>query len=221
VGESGIDVSTEKVKRDLKEYIKRVEKGDDLDDMPSHHFNAEQQVVLAVMKNRINFLHHNYKMQKNVMALYESVIHKLTQANSVIPHQTFYLQGGGNMTGKNYSSINSQGVIQGEHLQQIENNIDQSIHIGKSFNEKKDQVQNVSRLMESVEKSMALPKKNKEEIKKNLSKVVNELQDEEQPDPSRIKKWLNIAKDFLGTASAGKELIDQAKDAFSSFKLPF
>lgn len=222
VGDAGLDVSEEKVKDDLREFINKVEKGDDLDDLPVDHFSPSQQALLNTMKNRINFLHVSYKTQRRATELYESVLDRLALAHTGFnPQQNFYLQGGGTMSDKRNTSINSQGVVQGEDIKTIDIDIDQSIKIGRSFNEKKSQVEKVRQLMDSLSNSTELNDSEREEATKNLRKVKEELEDEEKPDSSRIKKWMDRAKDFLKIAKEGQGLYESAKETFESFDLPF
>ncbi len=56
IAESGITVSTDQVKQDLKDYIHKVQKGSPLDDLPVVIEEPEHQALLLAMKNRISFL---------------------------------------------------------------------------------------------------------------------------------------------------------------------
>jgi hypothetical protein len=56
---------------------------------------------------------------------------------------------------------------------------------------------------------------------KYLGKVEDELTDEEKPDESKIKKWLDRAKTFLTTLGAGVSLLQKAREVFASFGITF
>lgn len=55
LGDEGINVSTQKVKKDLQEYIHKIQSGDTLNDLPVILPEAEHNLLLTLMKNRINF----------------------------------------------------------------------------------------------------------------------------------------------------------------------
>jgi hypothetical protein len=59
------------------------------------------------------------------------------------------------------------------------------------------------------------------EADKALRKVVDELQDEEHPDPTRIHRWLETAKYSMKALGLTKEVAEAAKAAWEIFKLTF
>jgi hypothetical protein len=59
------------------------------------------------------------------------------------------------------------------------------------------------------------------EIHKYLKKTTDELEEEEQPDPNRIYRWLQIAKNSLQTIALTKEVSDAAQAVWEAFKITF
>lgn len=218
VVDTGVTVSTDKVKQDLQDYINKVKSGLPLDDLPTIIPEPKHQLLLMVMKNRINFLQHSYTTQKNVTELYENILKELSlKGFGIQPAPNFYIQGGGQMTPSNYNAINSNQIAQGKSIRMIDNQIDQSIRIENSFNERKDQIESISKLLDSLKIAETNQEEKKEEVIRNISNVKDELSEEEVPEPLRIKKWLEKAKNSLRYLKIGKEVLEQAKELFSSF----
>lgn len=216
--DQGVSVSTKTVQEDLKEYIARVQEGDSLDDMPVVIPDAEHAALILAMRNRINFLQHTYNAQRNVVEFYERILREGGVRNfGVAPAQNFYLQGGGTMASRNYTAIGSTHVVQGD-----QNEVDQSIRIAESFNEKKQQLENLDALIEALLKaSQDTPAQDSKRAVVNLEKVKDELATEQKPDGSRIKKWLETAQASIKALALGKDVVDLATKTFDGFDLPF
>lgn len=218
VVDTGVTVSTDKVKQDLQDYINKVKSGLPLDDLPVIISEHKHHLLLTVMKNRINFLQHSYTTQKNVTKLYENILQELSLKGFGIQHSpNFYIQGGGQMTPSNYNAINSNQIAQGKSIHMIDNQIDQSIKIENSFNERKNQIESLSKLLDSLRIAETNQEEKKEEVIRNISNVKDELSEEEAPEPLRIRKWLEKAKNSLSYLKIGKEVLEQARELFSSF----
>lgn len=215
-----IIVSTEQVENDLHEYIEKVQRGDPLDDLPIVIPESHHHALLIAMRNRINFLHHTYVSQKNVIALYETAIRdNISRSMGAIPVNTFYLQGGGTIMPNNYTAIDSQNIAQGANNELSNNIIDQSIKIGSSFNEKRTQLELIDRLTSSLKLTTHASTEAGKKAIINLEKVKDELEGEENPDGTRVKKWLGTSKDVIATMGLTKEVVDIAKEVFASFGL--
>lgn len=222
IAEGGINVSTGQVETDLKDYISRVHRGDILDDLPVVIPEPQHEALLLAMRNRINFLQHTYRARENVIEFYQSVLREGgARGYGIVAPQNFYLTGGGGMTTKNYTAHGSQNVAQGEHNQASDNVINQSVRIGQSFNEKKEQLEGLERLIAVLMTGeLGLPEVSKRAVI-NLEKVRDELTSEETPDMGRIKKWLETAKSGLKSLTLGKDLLDLAENVFGKFDLSF
>ena len=215
LGESGINVSTGQVKRDLKEYLDKINSGQPLDDIPTVISPEEHDIILTTLKNRLSFLQMNYNIQKNTIALYEKVIDRITSSpHGFVPSANFYLQSGGAMDSRKYISTNSSNVIQGDDNLLL----DSSIRIADSFNDKAEQIENIQNLVDALEK-VEEDAEQKQRAIINLAKVKDELADEATPDKGRIAKWLEKTKDYLGTLKLANETVLLVKKVYESFNL--
>ncbi|MBU1702592.1 MAG: hypothetical protein KJ970_10665 [Candidatus Eisenbacteria bacterium] len=64
LSDSGTVVGANRVREDLKEYLERVVKGGDFDDLPIITSIEEHDLVVTILKNRITFLKANYDIEK-------------------------------------------------------------------------------------------------------------------------------------------------------------
>ncbi len=213
------NVTTEEVQADFQEYVERIQNGGVLDDLPVILSLLEHNKLLTIMKNRINFLQHNYNLEKNAVIFYERMLSNFSSVK-LLPAPNVIVHTGGNMTSKNYNATNSSHLIQGENNDYTDNSIDASIKIAGSFNEKKNQIESIARLIEILKSNNEVDATEKGKAITNLEKVKDELQDEEKPDESRIKKWLQKAKDSLALLKLGKEGVDAVVEVYKSLGLP-
>ena len=215
INDDGISVSTQKVRNDIKEYIQRVKNGDSLDELPTLISPEEHSLILTQMKNRISFLEHNYKLQNNAIEFYENMMKRLNSSPNGIQHQpTIFVQTGGTNQPQSYLSNNSQGVIQGTNIQDINS----SIRIADSFKSRENQINEIKVLIE-LTKNDSKGIENKEVVIKNLSKIKDELEDEEMPDKSRIEKWLKNTRQCFENSNFTSETTKYGNKVFESFNL--
>lgn len=218
----GLTVPIRKVQSDLREYIQRVQEGDTLDDLPVVIAGAEHATLVLALKNRINYLQHTYTAQKNVIEFYERVLKDSpTGMLGIQPAHNFYLQTGGSMAPSNYSAIGSNNVAQGKNIEASHNTVDQSVHIASSFNEKKQQLDNLDALIAHLQAAQPTPIEDTKKAILNLEKVKDELATEAKPDVKHIGKWLDVAKSSLKTLSLGRDLYDLATKAYNAFQVSF
>lgn len=213
--EAGITVSTAQVRRDLAEYIEKVRRDDPLEDLPEVLPHDEHYALVLAMRNRINFLHHTYKAQTEVIRFYNRFLTSLPiQHLGASPAHHFYLQGSGAMDQRTYSAINSPQAAQGDHNLLAGN----TVQIGSTANERLAQIQLVEKFIEALQRQNPdLPETS--QAVHVLGKVRDELADEEKPDPSRIAKWLGQVKTLLGAVKVGQEVIEAGKAVGESLHL--
>jgi hypothetical protein len=213
--EAGITVSTAQVRRDLAEYIEKVRRDDPLEDLPEVLPHDEHYALVLAMRNRINFLHHTYKAQTEVIRFYNRFLTSLPiQHLGGSPAHHFYLQGSGAMDQRTYSAINSPQTAQGDHNLITGN----TVQIGSTTNERLAQIQLVEKFIEALQRQNPdLPEAS--QAVHVLGKVRDELADEENPDPSRIAKWLGQVKTLLGAVKVGQEVLEAGKAVGESFHL--
>lgn len=216
LGDEGVNVSTEKVREDLREYIQKVQSGAPLDDLPITLPEPEHDLLLTLMKNRINFLQHNYNLKKNTIEFYEKIIDKfLANPMGILPAPNVTVQTGGNMDSRKYNSIDSSHVIQGDNNRLI----DSSIKINGSYNERKNQIDKLSELIDLLKSETKTSTDDRDNAILNLEKVKDEMTDEENPDESRVKKWLGKVLSCFKNLELAKATIDKAKELYDSFGL--
>jgi hypothetical protein len=217
LGDEGISVSTQTVKKDIQEYIRKVQMGEPLDDLPVILPQNEHHLLITLMKNRINFLQHNYNLKKNAVEFYEQLINKfVAHPAGVLPAPTVLVQTGGNMDSRSYKSIDSSHVIQGD-----DNTLtDSSIKIGSSFNDRKDQINQLSELIQLLKDEPNGSKDDRDKAILNFEKVKDEISEEEKPDAGRIKKWFSKAQGCLKNIELAKSTIEKAKQLYDSFGIP-
>ena len=205
----GVSVSTEKVKEDIQEYIRKVQNGDSFDDVDIVIPPEKHHVTLMILKNRINFLESTQKTQRNAIQLYESLIKTFNSSSIAARPQQIYIQGNGTMNPNQYTAVNSQQIAQGQGIRMIGNT--GSLHIGATFEEKKE----LADLFQRVELALL---GEKEEVRQQsykareyIERAKQEVLDEPQPDESRIRRYLEKAKELFTTATFAKEAMDAFK----------
>lgn len=216
--EGGISVGPERVRKDFEEYVNRVRSGGELDDMPVIISLDEHELLVTVLKNRISFLQHTYRLQQNALDFYQRILDRYGPV-AALPAPSVVVQTGGTMDSRRYSAVNSSRLLQGDrsHIEDASSNVD--IRIGESFNERADQIGDLDRLIAALSKEPALKEEDRENVARALSKVADELREEQQPSPSRIERWLKHAKTALDVAKLGGEASELVKKVFESFGL--
>jgi hypothetical protein len=207
--QGGITVSSDKVREDMQEYIRKVQNGDTFDDLEIIMPPEQHHITQMILKNRLAFLQSTYTAQKNALQLYERLI-KTFGSNSLASgnHQIF-IQGSGTMSPSQYSAVNSQQIAQGQHIKMIGNKSDQTLNIGNTFNDRKlvaEMIDHVVHLLYSEKES------NSYDARKYLEKAKDEICDEVQPDESRLRRYLEKAREIFSTATFTKEVVDAFKE---------
>ncbi|MFH1743441.1 MAG: hypothetical protein ABIH23_30930, partial [bacterium] len=179
--QGGVTVSTERVRQDIQEYIRKVENGEDFDDLDIVVPLEQHHIVLMMLKNRLAFLQQTYATQRNAIHLYEKLIKTFNTAGIAQPAQ-FFIQGGGTISPTSYSAINSRQIAQGQHLKLIGNSGDQVISIGNTFNERKEIVELIEKIERSLWTETDENKSKARELRGYLEKARDEICDEPQPD---------------------------------------
>lgn len=213
--EYGVTTSTNQVKKDLNEYIKRIQDGDNFESLAEVSDSLEVQKIIMILQNRLSFLQQNYQVEKNIKEFYERFFDKIN-LNSM-SHQPLSLQfnqtgqGAIEMDNKSYSSNNSANVMQGDnHSGLIESG---NINIGGTHNERAELIEKLDKLLNVLDSTDS----NISKAKRKLESVKDELQDEEKPDKTSIFKWVTKAKDLLDSAKVAKDIFSQAKEVYDAF----
>lgn len=223
--ENGVNVSTQTVRNDIKEYIEKVKNGDDIDDLPITISPEEHNLVLTTLKNRLKFIQYNYHLEKNTKEFYENLVNKISSSNFGINSQpAIYIQTGGQNTPRNMISSNSPNSLIG-HNNTYENNSlvnnETNIKISNSFNKKKEQIDEISKIIELLRVENELNPKVRQDLITNFDKVKEELSDEENPDENKIYKWLCKTKELIENMVLAHHTVEAIHWLYDSFKIVF
>jgi hypothetical protein len=223
---TGINVSSGQVRKDIREYIERVRRGESLDDLPVVISPEEHGLVLACLKNRISLIEHNYNLEKTAKEFYAGLLKQIPSIGlGAQQPQNFYLQAGTSNQASSYLAQNSPQAALGVGNRLIENSLDQSIHIASSFNERKAQVDALSDLWMALYHYREAKKPEGEEKEKiseaveSIRKAQTELEEQDPPEPNRIRKWLETAKATILALGLTKEVTDAAKAVWDAFQM--
>jgi hypothetical protein len=219
VKNDGIIVGPERVRQDFKEYVENIRTGeaDDLDHIPVIVNMEEHNYLVTQLKLRINFLQHSHRAAQTTMKHYENLLTSM-RTFPVLPVQNIILQTGGSMEtrhqldSRSYSATHSQNVNQGDNNTLTDN----SINIGKSFNEKKERLDTlddvIGKLAAEQNRTADI-----EKIERELTKVRDELTEYEHPNEPAIRKWLEYTKNAMTGAILGHELVEAAHRLWALF----
>lgn len=216
IKESGISVSTQKVRNDFAEYLDKIKDGSGFDTLPIVTSEEEHDLLLTTLKNRFAFLETNYRIQKNAIDFYERLLFNVNYTQKgFLPAPSVVVQTGGIMDSRNYNAQNSSHMIQGDKNRLIDSS---SINIENSFNKKKEQIEKIERLSSLLTSENGSEEERSKAII-NLEKVKDELEENENPEPSLIKKWLNKTKSIMEMLKIGKETASSAAELWNSFSI--
>ena len=204
-------IGNDRVRKDLKEYLEKVSRGDSLDDLPQVISFEEHEVLVATLKNRINFLQHSYNLAKTSAEFYEGLIRRAT-AQPFLPAPSVVVQTGGAYNAPSYTAMNSPQAVLG-----IENSSQNTIRIAVTYRERKEQIDGLSGIIERLLKEAS--DSERDEAIRNLVNVKEELEHIDPPEPSRVARWLERAKQAIQLGSFGHETVQAAKELFKLFGL--
>ncbi len=201
--DSGVNVSTQTVRKDIQDYIAKVSKGENFDDLPVVVSQMEHDLILTTLKNRLNFLQSNYNLEKNSREYYESFLKKIASSSFGFSQAApIYIQTGGTHVPKSLTAMNSPNALVGDN-NVYENNSDNSDHscinISNSFNKKREQVNKIDELIKLIQQEANIDEIKRQTLLTNFDKIKEEITDEEQPNKSKIFKWLSNTKAILET----------------------
>jgi hypothetical protein len=214
VNDFGVVGNRASVKKDLNDFITKIQNGESLDDLESASSDLEHSRLLMALKNRISMLQSQYEVQSNINDYYKSFFAQLP-TQSVSHAQPIHIYNGGHeMDQRKYIAHNSANVMQGDnHSNLVEGN---SINIGSTFAERNERVQGLDELIALLNK---VEIQDKDKALRHLENVKEELVDEEEPDEATIGKWLSKVSGILKYAGQGTELFNKAKDVMQGFGL--
>lgn len=215
INNDSVNVGPDRVRRDFKEYIDRVQSGDDLADLPVIASIEEHNLLLTILRNRISFLQHSYTLQKNAIDFYERLLRNLP-AGAVVSPPNLIVQTGGLMDSRRYVSNQSSKLIQGDANTYTDQSVDASVTIGRSFNERRPQIEALAHLIAELKKD-ASQSVEKDAVVRDFERVKDELEDQTEPDRSRVRQWLDRAKTSIEALKLGNDALQLINDVLTSF----
>ncbi|MGD9949791.1 MAG: hypothetical protein AB7U29_15115 [Desulfobulbus sp.] len=204
-------VGNERVRKDLKEYLEKVSAGDPLDDLPQIISLEEHEILVTTLRNRISFLQHSYNLAKNSVEFYEGLIRR-ANFQPLLPSPSVVVQTGGAYNAPSYSALNSPQALIG-----VENRAENSINIAVTYKERKEQIDHVAEVLDMLSKEPQTTER--DEAIRNFENVKEELEHVDQPEPGRVFRWLERAKQSVQLGSLGYETVQAAKELFKVFGL--
>lgn len=202
-------VSGERVRKDLREYIEKISRGESLDEMPRIISVQEHDVLVATLKNRISFLQHSYNLAKTSADFYERLL-RSAGTLPVLPPPSVVVQTGGLISAPTYSAVNSPQALLGHH-----NSAASQVYIAQNYAERKAQVDQLERLLELLRAEP--PTTDAHEATRAVSNVKEELESAASPEPTRVGRWLHKFKEICQVGSLGAETVAAAKELFKVF----
>jgi hypothetical protein len=151
LADSGVCVSTERVRQDLREYAEVLRHDELLDELLPVLSQERHEAVLFALKNRIVFLQHTARAQKNVIEFYEGAMRRVSEGRGVVPAHNFYISGGGLMSADRYTAIDSPQAVQGIGHEVTGNTLDKSVRIGLTFKARTEQIEKLDALVKRIQ----------------------------------------------------------------------
>ncbi len=202
-------VSGERVRKDLREYIEKVSRGESLDEIPRIISIQEHDVLVATLKNRISFLQHSYNLAKTSADFYERMFSS-ARTLPVLPSPSVVVQTGGQISAPTYSAVNSPQALLGHH-----NSAASQVYIAHNYAERRAQIDQLERLLELLRAEP--PTTEAQEATRAVSNVKEELESVASPEPTRVGRWLQKFKEICQVGSLGAETVAAAKELFKVF----
>ncbi len=211
----GVVIGPERVRADFREYVENVRNGsiEDLDQMPAISSFEEHNLLVTMLKNRITFIHHSYQLTQNALHFYENLLLNL-KSFPALPAPTVIVHTGGNMDSRSYNAVHSERIVQGDKSELVDSST--NIEIGNSFNQRQERISALDETIQRIE-PLTPGNANLRQAEHELRKVREELTEEIEPDRPKIRKWLESAKNLLGSAALGFEIVESARKLWEMF----
>ena len=223
--DQGATVSTETVRSHIDEYIAKLNESesDVFDDLPIVIDPIEHEKLKTALSMRFTMVRNNAEMHKIAADFYKHLVLEMVQfknggvgylpVSSVIVNNQLE-HGGSQMARDTYLADNSPGAAVGKgNTASIEGS---TIIIGSTLNEKNEQVNGLSELIELVKHSEL---QNKDDAARYLVNAKEELIDGDPPDEGVIGQYLGKVKNIFALAEKGTEIYEKAKKVLDLFSL--
>ena len=218
--DSGVVVPTERVRQDFREYVDKVRSGaESLDDMPVVTSLAEHDLLVTVLKNRINFLQHSYTLSQNASRFYSGLLERAVSHPVIQAAPNVIVQTGGVHDSRAFRAGSSVNLIEGGKGNIIDAKHDESVRIANSFNQRQEQIQTIHSALDTVERDITTPTSVRAELSRYLRNVKDEMEGEDSPDASRIGRWLTRVKEMMQSGALAFEIVEAGRKVLAAFGL--
>lgn len=203
VTENPNNLSNDEIRTDIKEFLEKIQRGEEIKDIPVLINEVEHYKVLTILNNKLSTLRHNAYLEKNLNSGIEQIIEKViekkgfSQSIHIYNHQD-------NMNNSKKIDSESSNINVGDN-NFIEDN---SINIEHSFNEKKTIVEKIEYSIQQIDNEGALNPQQKQDLKRHLENIKEEITEEANPDTSKLKKSWDKIKKVAENLVLSKELTD-------------
>lgn len=214
IDEFGVTTNINNVKKDLNEFMNKINNGESLEDLPQVISTPEHQRIIMALTNRINFLQQNYQMEKSMKEFYINFVQDLPLGSISHPLPQIQIHNGSlEMDKRKYIATNSSNVMQGDEQQNV---IENNINIGSTLSQKQEKLQEIEDIIELINQEYS----NNDEVqkvKRQFENIKEELSEEETPDKSFIEKALQKVNQVVSTLDAGEKIVDKVTKVLESF----
>jgi hypothetical protein len=218
----GVTVSTSQVRRDVNEYINKLNAEDDLAEMPVVTDPAEHARLVKAILARNDMLRHQASLNAYAATTYRGILDTVMGSpgafraisyQSPVPMHIQITNDGGKSMAANNTATNSPGAAVGSRNRA--GIADSVVTVGATESERTAQVDAVQKLMAQI-KASSLDDDNKAEALRYLANIKEEVA-EDSPDSGRIAKWLKGAGEVINVGTAGAALAQKVSDVVNMF----
>jgi hypothetical protein len=182
--------SREDVRADIKEFLEKIQRAEEIKDIPILINEIEHYKVLTILNNKLSTLRHNAYLEKNLNSGIAQIIEEVIEKKGFNQSIHIYNQQENMSNSKKINAKHSNvNVGDGNFIE------DKSIIIQHSFNKKKTIVEKIEYSIQQIDNEEKLTAQEKQDLKRHLENIKEEITDEAQPDASKLKKsWEKIKK---------------------------
>lgn len=178
---TGVNVGQETVRVDIAEYIIKVKKGLDINDIPISINQVEHERILSALKERLQFIQSCYKREQKEKKYMEKLLDKVMNSRFGIQQQpNLYI----NLSGTQIPQQIQGPYVKGDNNKIGDENYDY-ITISNSFNKRNHQCDKIVEIIDAIKKE-DIPFAVKNEIERELELLKKELLSKDKPDKVTI-----------------------------------
>lgn len=219
----GVTVSTNTVRNDVQDYIRRFQNNADFSDMPMAQNSAEHSYLVNALSARFSHMKTQIELhqitEKHLKFLLEEVRNNKFSSIGYQPvnnHIHFITSQEANNLRDNYTANNSQNVAQGKGASAT--TIGSTIQIGNTYRERAERIEALKNFIIDTE-AANIPVATKSDVVRYLTNAREEMENEERPDADAVGKALEKANNALSALDSGAGLIEKLAPVLALFGL--